>query len=139
MATNFHAAEKNNTLELNSNLFTVLFSARLADNNPTDMTLFLYLCALPCLVGITINLCQMTLTLFLKPVFAFFASCVYIIAGMYYANPLFISNYAIPVRGKVMGVYNFSFSSGAIICIIFCCTAIFVGAIRINKMDLMNY
>lgn len=129
---------KNNTLALNANIFSIIFSANLANKTASNGELFLYLCALPCIVGITINLMQMTLTLYVKPIFAFIASCVYFIAGMYYANPIMISNYAMPVRGAVIGIYNFSFSSGALICLAFCIAAVYIGVYRIKKMDLVN-
>jgi len=129
---------KNNTMELNPTIFYSAFNANLANTSSTDSELLLYLCILPSVVGITINLLQMTLTLFVKPIFAFIASCVYFIVGMYYANPIMISNYAMPVRGKVIGIYNFSFSSGVSICLAFCIAAVLIGVYRLNKMDIVN-
>jgi hypothetical protein len=129
---------KNGGFAINQMLFSVIFSESLPNIYAGENSLFLYLCALPCVVGITISLLQMTLTLFVKPIFAYIASCVYFIAGLYYAHPVLISNYAMPVRGAVIGIYSFDFVSGISICLVYCLAAIVIGLIRINKMDIIN-
>lgn len=129
---------KNAGLSINPALFSVAFSEALPNMQASESAQFLCLCVLPCVVGITINLLQMALTLFVKPIFAYIASCVYFIGGAYYAHPLMISNYAMPVRGAAIGIYNFRFAPGVWICLIFCLAAIIAGSVRINKMDIVN-
>jgi hypothetical protein len=129
---------KNGGLSINPALFSFAFSEAFPNLPVSESTLFLCLCVLPCVVGITISLLQMALTLFVKPIFAYIASCVYFIGGSYYAHPLMISNYAMPVRGAAIGIYNFRFASGIWVCLIFCLAAIIVGSVRLNKMDIVN-
>jgi len=127
---------KDGSFTLNPFVFKIVFSEILPNQTKTSCDLFLYLCLLPTIVGITVNLLQMTLTLYVKPVFAFVASCVYFISGLYYANPLMLSNYAMPVRSRAIGIYSFDFLTGVFLCVTFSFIAILVGSHRIRLKDI---
>lgn len=129
---------KINSFTLNPRLFTVIFSAYLNYEGISNGTMFLYVCVLPCVVGITVNLIQMTLTLYIKPIFAFLFMCVYLIVGMYYAHPILISNYAMPVRSEAIGIYNFNFCNGILICVLLCIVTILVGVNKVRRMDFIS-
>ena len=69
------ASGKAQTWELNPRIFQFQFAQSLPASHSTS--LFVSVCLLPCLVGMAVNLMQMTLTLFVKPIFAFVAACCY--------------------------------------------------------------
>lgn len=121
---------------LNGDLFLSSTAEALPPIVRSETGLFLSFVVMPCLVGVAISLVQMLLTLFMKPVIAFLATCSYYIAGIYYANPVMLSNYAMPVRSADIGVYNFDWCSGMILCAVLCIAAILAGIYRINHMDL---
>ena len=121
---------------LNGDLFAASAAEALPQLARSETNLFLSVVVLPCLVGVTISLAQMLLTLFMKPVIAFLATCSYYIAGIYYANPVMLSNYAMPVRSAEIGIYNFDWGTGMILCAVLSIAAVIAGVYRINHMDL---
>ena len=122
----------------NSEVFFHLMSEWLPEQNAGAWEYFMALCIMPCVVCVTVSLLQMVLSLFVKPVFAYIVSCVYYIAGAYYAHPLLISNFAMSSRSAVIGFYNFYAGSGLIICMVFSVSAVLIGISRLGKMDLIN-
>lgn len=129
---------KNLGFSLNPNVFFRVEKELLPTQSATNWEYFCALCAIPCVVCITVSLMQMVFALYVRPIFAYIASCVYYIAGAYYAHPLLISNYAMAVRNATIGFYNFYSKDGITICLLFSIVAIFWGTIRLERMDLMN-
>lgn len=131
------ATGKLNTLELNPEIFAKITMQPLpAAANNTQ--LFYALCIMPWAVGVAINLMQMTLTLFIKPIFAFFATAGYLVIGVYYAHPTMLANYAIPIRSEMVGIYNFQTSVGLLSCLGLCLICVIVGIIIIGRKDIVN-
>ena len=130
------ASGKAQTWELNPRIFQFQFAQSLPASHSTS--LFVSVCLLPCLVGMAVNLMQMTLTLFVKPIFAFVAACCYCIIGIYYAHPLMLSNYAMPVRSADIGIYNFQPTLGAFLCILAWVGCFLVGAWKIRRQDIVG-
>lgn len=127
---------RNLTWELNGRIFSFYFAQSLPESHSGN--LFMSICVLPCLVGITINLGQMFLTLYVKPIFAFISACIYYIVGIFYAHPLVISNYAIPVRSAEIGLYNFQPVFGIVLCLLSSLAFIVIGAMKIQKQDILG-
>lgn len=127
---------KAQTWELNSRVFQFSFAQALPSTHSTH--LFVSLCLLPCLAGMAVNLMQMTLSLFVKPVFAFTAVCCYLIVGVYYAHPLMLPNYAMPVRSAAVGIYNFRPELGIGLCLLAFAACFMVGAWKIRKKDIVG-
>lgn len=131
------ATNKNLNLQINSDIFALYFSARYTNSNEPFFNLLMGMCIMPAIVIFTMSICQMTLTLFVKPVYAFIVSCIYFIFGIFYTYPILISNYAMPVRSAVIGVYNFDFCSGILICSAICIIAFYIGGKRLKYIDIM--
>lgn len=53
---------------------------------------------LPPLISVALNMFQMMLTLFMKPIFSFLAIAVVILASAYILSPVAIGNFAMPMR-----------------------------------------
>ena len=129
---------KGTDFTLNPSVFKSYEGEYLPEQTATALEYFCALCVMPCVVCITVSIMQMALSLFVRPAFAYIASCAYYIAGAYYAHPLLISNYAMPIRSATIGFYNFYFRSGMLICLAMSGIALVCGAVRMEKMDLIN-
>ena len=64
--------------------------------NPSSLPVAALL--LPMLVSAAINMLQMTMSLFIRPMFGFFAVAVLLLASAYLLSPLLIGNYAMAFR-----------------------------------------
>lgn len=130
---------KTSDSSLNERLFEGIFNASLPEQGVSPCKYMLIFCLLPVMVCVSISLIQMTLTLYMKPVFAYIVVMIYYIAGIYYATPLFLSNYALSVRSSIIGLYNFRPETGLFFCVISGILAVSAGGVRLCKMDLLNY
>lgn len=122
----------------NAQIFNAFFSAELTDNYLSTQELFLGFIFLPALVSAALSLCQMALTLFIKPIFAFLISCIFFSFGVYYIHPVFFVNYAMPVRNSILGVYSFGSASGLLCCCAVSAIAVLIGKLRLSKYDIVN-
>lgn len=129
---------KTNMLQLTPTIFSFIFAQKLPLQDKLSGEMLLALCVIPCVVSICINLMQMTLTLFIKPIFAFLFTAIYLIVGIFYVHPIMLTNFAMPVRSSVIGIYNFTITSAFISCVFFSILAVVAGAIKINKKDIVN-
>lgn len=130
---------KTEGFSLNSILFEGFFNASLPEQGIFTWKYIGTFCLLPVLVCAAVSLLQMTLTLYVKPVFAYVAAIVYYIAGVYYVTPLLLSNYALSVRSSTIGLYNFRPETGLILCVASGIIAVSIGGVRLCRMDLLNY
>lgn len=118
-------------------IFATQFSAKFISAEVTSLQMFSALCLMPCIISAVLCLVQMTLTLFMKPVFAYMIICAYLAAAVLCVSPLFIANYAMPLRSAAIGVYNFDFASGLLCSAAVALAAIIIGRFRIVKMDIL--
>lgn len=63
-----------------------------------SLTLELFI--LPPMAAIALGMVQMTLSLFMKPVFSYICSLVYLLASAYYTSPALLGNYAMVLRSE---------------------------------------
>ena len=118
-------------------IFATEFKATFISAEVTSLQMLSALCLMPCVISAVLCLVQMTLTLFMKPVFAYMIICAYLAAAVLCVSPLFIANYAMPLRSAAIGVYNFDFASGLLCSAAVALAAIIIGRFRIVKMDIL--
>jgi hypothetical protein len=118
-------------------IFSTEFMVTFVAAEVTSLQMFSALCLMPCIISAVLCLVQMTLTLFMKPVFAYMIICAYLTAAVLCVSPLFIANYAMPLRSAAIGVYNFDFASGLLCSAAVALAAIIIGRFRIVKMDIL--
>lgn len=128
-------------IDIGFTLNRVLFSEMLAVDIPiqtaTNWEYLIVFCLVPMIVCATISLMQMTLSLFVKPVLSYIVVCSFFAAGIYYENPLFISNFLMPLRSDYIGISNLEPMTGMLLCVVYLVIIIVIGFIRVNKMDLI--
>lgn len=122
----------------NEAVFEAFFGAYFTNATLALNDFFLCMFILPVLVVIALSLFGMTLTLFIKPIYAFFAICLYFISGLYVIHPVCLSNYAMPVRNATIGVYNFNSLFGIGVCFSVCVATVFVGKLRLRCFDIIG-
>lgn len=119
-------------------IFSAEFNAIFLPAEVSSLQMFSALCLMPCIVTAALSLVQMTLTLWMKPVFAYLVICAYLAGGVVFVSPFFLANYAMPVRSSAVGVYQFDFVPGLISSIAVALAAVGIGMRRIDNMDLLQ-
>ncbi len=118
-------------------IFAAQFSATFIPEEVTSLQMLCALCLMPFVISAALCLVQMTLTLFMKPVFAYMIICAYLVAAVLCVSPLFLANFAMPVRSAAVGIYNFDCASGLLCAAAAALAAIIIGRFRIIRMDIL--
>lgn len=126
------------SMALNNTIFLGFFGEPLPAWASSGRAMFTALCVTPCAAGLALNLVQMTLTLYIKPMIAFLLICAYWIAGVFYVHPMFLSNYALSVRNRAVGIYPLTNTGGLVLSAAVAVCAVIIGCIRMQKMDLIG-
>ena len=104
--------------------------------NPSSLPVAALL--LPMLVSAAINMLQMTMSLFIRPMFGFFAVAVLLLASAYLLSPLLIGNYAMAFRYDWMLKAGVSMEAGMRIAAILLFLAVLSGLVRFRLYDILE-
>ena len=129
---------KTESLIPNSRVFEAFFSAYFTNASLPAYEFILCMFILPILVVSALSLCEMTLTLFMKPIYSFFVICIYFISGIYILHPAFLTNYAMSVRNAAIGVYNFNSLFGICLCLAISAASVIIGKLRLRRFDIIG-
>ena len=129
---------KSVSMELKPELLPAYFGEKLPAWALSGAAMFTALCVLPCAVGLALNLAQMTLTLYVRPMIAYLVVCAYLMSSAFLVHPALLGNYALTVRNRAVGFYPLTNTGGLLICGGVCLCAIVVGCFRMQSMDLIG-
>ncbi len=104
--------------------------------NPSSLPVAALL--LTMLVSAAVNMLQMTLSLFIRPMFGFFAVAVLLLASAYLLSPLLIGNYAMAFRYDWMLKAGVSMGAGMRIAAILLFLAVLTGLVRFRLYDILE-
>lgn len=93
---------------------------------------------LPVLFTVSLGLLQMTLCLFIKPVFSYVISGVVCISSAYYLNPVLLGNYAMALRSDELVANGVNMIIGMILLISLGVCSIIVGALKFRRYDILT-
>lgn len=93
---------------------------------------------LPVLVSLGIGLLQMTLSLFLKPLFSFFLIALLMISSAYFTSSCLVGNYAMAMRYDVVIHNGINFKDGIVVFAVMAFLAILTGCIRFRRYDILK-
>lgn len=93
---------------------------------------------LPMLILIGLNLLQMTLVLFIKPLYSFGMIAVILLSSAYLFTPYLPGNYAMPIRSNYVVENGVSFSGGLIIFLILVSVSFIVGCLYFRRYDILD-
>lgn len=104
--------------------------------NPSSLPVAALL--LTMLVSAAVNMLQMTLSLFIRPMFDFFAVAVLLLASAYLLSPLLIGNYAMAFRYDWMLKAGVSMGAGMRMAAILLLLAVLSGLVRFRLYDILE-
>ena len=104
--------------------------------NPSGLLLSVLI--LPLFVSIAINMLQMTLSLFMKPVFSFFVVACLLLTSAYRLSPLLLGNYAMAYRYNWMLKKGVSISVGFTVSVALLLVSILLGLVKFRFYDILE-
>lgn len=93
---------------------------------------------LPLIISIGLNLVQMTLALFVKPLYSFGLMAVMLLASTYYLHSYLPGNYAMLIRSEHVVENGVTFFGGMITSVILIAIAVFVGSLYFKRYDILD-
>lgn len=100
--------------------------------------LFISTVILPIFVSVSINMLQMTLSLFIKPMFSFLFIAIMLLSSAYLLSPLLIGNYAMIFRYTWILKNGVSVETGYKISLILLFISMGVGTIKFRFYDVLE-
>lgn len=118
----------------------LLYSIFEIDDNVPALTgaFWIPLFVLPLLVSLALNLLEMTLSLFLKPLFSFGVYAVVLLSSAYLFTPYMIGNFAMPIRSHMILSNGMTSRMGIMIAGVLIVLCIAVGSIYFKRYDILN-
>ena len=107
-----------------------------AELSTRELVMQLVLC--PMAVLAALELIQMLLSLYIKPVFSFLAILAVLTASAYCASPLLIGNYAMLLRSDAIVSGGVSAPVGLALCLAAALAAVAAGAMLIKHRGLLD-
>lgn len=92
----------------------------------------------PMFISIGLNLLQMTLVLFIKPLYSFGVIAVTLLSSAYLLSPYLPGNYAMPIRSHYVVENGVSFSGGLIMFLIIASVSFIVGSFYFRRYDILE-
>ena len=93
---------------------------------------------MPLMVMIAMNLLQLCLALFLRPVYSFLFCALLLLASSYKLSPFLIGNYAMMLRDKSMLDWGVEASQGVWLAGAIILFSVIAGLIRFSKWDILH-
>ena len=109
----------------------------LLDEIPSGQIPFSVLCT-PIMLSVAVNMFQMMLTLFLKPMFSFLFSSALFLVSAYIMSPVMLGNYGMVLRMKWMNEQGVPQITGFLVCLLILGFSVLVGMVRFRRMDILN-
>lgn len=126
------------TANINADLLKLLFSLDIDTELFTRTFIPLSVFILPLLFSAAINVLQMTLSLFVKPIFSFLAIAILMLSSAYLFSPWMPGNYAMPLRYEWILVNGISHEPGIIFSVTLLLLSLLSGLYRFRKYDILN-
>lgn len=101
-------------------------------------TLILLVCIVPILLSLALNMLQMVLTLFIKPIFGYIVVLAILLASAYLMSPYMIGNYAMMLRLDWVWNGGISAMTGVVVSGVILVISILAGMIKVHHMDILR-
>ena len=93
---------------------------------------------MPVCVSIVLNMFQMMLCLFLKPIFSFFLVVIVLLGSAYMMTPFLLGNYAMVYRYNWMLKEGLSLDTGRTLLLMIYLCSVVVGNVRFKYYDILE-
>lgn len=126
------------TASIHTELLKLLFSMDIDTELLTRTFIPLSVFILPPLFSAAINILQMTLSLFMKPIFSFLIIAILMLSSAYLLSPWLLGNYAMPLRYKWILANGISHKTGIIFSVTLLLLSLICGLYCFRKYDILN-
>lgn len=93
---------------------------------------------LPLVMSVALNVLQITLELFVKPIFSFLIICIILLLSAYFYTPMLFGNYMMPIRSDAILEDGMQIQQGIFFACILGLSCFIAGAIRLKKYDMIQ-
>lgn len=97
-----------------------------------------YVFLLPFIVSASVNLLQMTVSLFVRPVFGFCVTLTLLIVSAYDLHPALVGNYAMGIRLQCFLAAGVEPAKGILLSVLLSAACVIVGVVKFNSYDILN-
>lgn len=125
------------TLTLHASFLMNILDTQVTGNDSATTLLLATFVGTP-LALIALNLLQMTLTLFMKPILSFCVTAAILVLSAYWLTPYLIGNYAMPMRNTAFLAAGMKFPAGILFALVLGGAAAAVGALRFRHYDILE-
>jgi hypothetical protein len=125
-------------LNINFELLARNFEAEPRSLTSDSIRLQFLLFASPILISVALNLLQMTISLFIKPIFSFLLMSVILISSAYLMSNSMLGNYGMIFRSNIVLENGLNFEFGIYISLIIIALSIIIGMFKFKKYDIIN-
>jgi len=125
-------------MNIHGDILWSIFQIKEANRLSGQIELNIGLILAPILISISLNLFQMALSLFIKPVFSFLSILIIVLSSSYLLSPFMIGNYAMVVRSNVIINNGVNFTIGMIIGLFLSFISLMVGTVKFIYYDIIN-
>lgn len=94
-------------------------------------------CLSPILFSVSLNMLQMTISLFIKPIYSYILSLSILLSSAYLMKPYMIGNYAMMIRFRWIWEKGLMVETGILVSLVIIMASIVVGMIRIYHLDIL--
>jgi hypothetical protein len=102
------------------------------------LELFVAFILLPLLVSVALGVIQILISLFFEPVLSFMAVVGYLIASVFWMNPLLIGNFSMLYRQDwISGKSTIDVITGVVWCLVLTAIALILGVIMFQRKDIL--
>ena len=126
------------SLVLHTDIICKLFQTFSTGTAIGEIQISLLALLLPVVVSFSLCLCQMTLSLFLKPTFSFLTMAVTVILSVYLFSPALLCNYAMPIRTEWFMSNGVSVDTGYVYAAALVLFLTVSGAMIFRSYDVIN-
>lgn len=125
------------SMELSRNI-NMLLEMRITSSFLYPTELAFEILVLPPLVMIAVNLMQMTLSLFVRPIYSYIITGALLLASTYYQSPFLIGNYAMPIRSSRMVENGVNPIYGVLLSVGIATISYLVGLLYFKRYDILR-
>jgi len=125
------------SLGISQNIWMFL-NMKPSDEFMMSKTMTFEIMAMPVIVMVAHNLFEMTLSLYIRPIFSFVFTCVITLVSAYFQSPWLMCCYAIPVRSGAMTASGFSCIQGVILSVLTALISVVVGTVKFQRYDIIK-
>lgn len=128
----------NINMNVNSDLLMFIFNLQEYQLNLNMINIHVYILLTPLLMTISVNLIQMTISLFVNRTFSFLAMTCITVISAYLMKPYIIGNYSMMIRSTYVINNGIDFNNGIIIASVLFAIGLIIGLIKFNRYDILN-